>query len=182
MSHSEPPTTNEAAWIRGLAHVTTFVCAVLLLVMTAIISWQIFGRYILNDTPKWSEQLAGVLMVYLTMLGGALGVRDNVHIALTFFHDRFSKAWRHRSWYIIHTLLAVFGLGMMFYGVRMAQLVHEWTIPTLGISQGANYWSFPVSGFLILVFTIQRIKGGPERDESMSNPVPGASGQPGAQR
>jgi TRAP-type C4-dicarboxylate transport system permease small subunit len=141
--------------LTGLAQ---FFCTVLMLVMTAVISWQIFGRYILNDTPKWSEQLAGILMVYMTMIGGAIALRENRHIALTFFRDRWSPAARAWSGTIAYLLIAGFGALMMVYGVRMAQLVQAWTIPALGLSQSVNYWSFPVAGLLICAFALDKIR------------------------
>ena len=41
-----------------------------------------FGRYVLNDTPTWAESTALVLVLYVTMLGAAVGVRDAGHIGL----------------------------------------------------------------------------------------------------
>ena len=142
----------------AVSRVAQFFTTVLMVVMTAIISWQIFGRYILNDTPKWSEQLAGILMVYMTMIGGALALRENRHIALTFFRDRWSPAAQARARLISYLLVAAFGAMMLVYGVRMTQLVQAWTIPTLGVSQSLNYWSFPVAGLLIFVFALDKIR------------------------
>ena len=45
-------------------------------------SFQVFGRYVLNDTPTWAESLALVLVLYVTMLGCAVGVRDAGHIGM----------------------------------------------------------------------------------------------------
>ncbi len=41
-----------------------------------------FGRYVLNDTPTWAESTALVLILYVTMFGAAVGVRDAGHIGL----------------------------------------------------------------------------------------------------
>jgi TRAP-type C4-dicarboxylate transport system permease small subunit len=141
-----------AGWLGRLIRVTEALCAVLLIAMTAIITWQIIGRYVLNDTPKWSEQLAGVLMVYLTLLGGALAVHDHRHIALDYFYQHFSSRWQFRCRLLMLALMLAFSAIMLVYGVRMALLVQQWTIPTLNISQAVNYWSFPVAGLLMLVF------------------------------
>lgn len=141
-----------------VSRLAQFFCTILMVVMTAIITWQIFGRYILNDTPKWSEQLAGILMVYMTMIGGAVALRENRHIALTFFRDRWSLRARTLARVTAYLLIAGFGALMTVYGVRMAQLVQAWTIPTLGISQSVNYWSFPVAGVLIFLFALDKIR------------------------
>jgi TRAP-type C4-dicarboxylate transport system permease small subunit len=141
-----------------ISRIAQFFTTVLMVVMTVIISWQIFGRYLLNDTPKWSEQLAGILMVYMTMIGGALALRENRHIALTYFRDRWPLAVRARARLVSYLLVAAFGAMMAVYGVRMTQLVQAWTIPTLGISQSLNYWSFPVAGLLIFVFALDKLR------------------------
>ena len=44
--------------------------------------WQVFGRYVLNDTPVWAESTALLLVIWVTMLGAAAGVRDAGHIGM----------------------------------------------------------------------------------------------------
>ena len=43
---------------------------------------QVVGRYVFNDTPTWAEALALQLVLYVTALGVAVGVRDAGHIGL----------------------------------------------------------------------------------------------------
>lgn len=139
-------------WLAVLMRITHAICALLLIAMTIITTWQVIGRFFLNDTPKWSEQLSGVLMVYLTLLGGALAVHEHRHIALDYFYQHFSAMWQFRSRVLVLALMLAFSALMLVYGVRMALLVQAWTIPTLNISAAVNYWSFPVAGLLMLMF------------------------------
>ena len=44
--------------------------------------YQVIGRYVFNDTPTWAEALALLLVLYVTALGVAVGVRDAGHIGL----------------------------------------------------------------------------------------------------
>ena len=44
--------------------------------------FQVFGRYVMNDTPTWAESLALVLILYVTLFGAAVGVRDAGHIGM----------------------------------------------------------------------------------------------------
>ena len=163
-------------WLAVAARITQALCAVLLIVMTAITTWQVIGRFFLNDTPKWSEQLSGVLMVYLTLLGGALAVHEHRHIALDYFYQHFSPLWQFRSRLLVLVLMLAFSAIMLVYGVRMALLVQEWTIPTLNISAAVNYWSFPVAGLLMLMFCGLQLRAllRNRRDEQRT-------GQPGEQ-
>ncbi len=53
-----------------------------LVLLLAAVIWQVFGRYVLNNTPTWAESLALLLVLYVTMLGCAVGVRDAGHIGM----------------------------------------------------------------------------------------------------
>ena len=53
-----------------------------LLVIVAIVVYQVFGRYVLNSSPTWAENLALVLILYVTLIGAAVGVRDAGHIGM----------------------------------------------------------------------------------------------------
>ena len=47
----------------------------LVLLIVAVI-YQVIGRYVFNDTPTWAESGAVLLVLYVTMLGMAVGVRE----------------------------------------------------------------------------------------------------------
>ena len=53
----------------------------LVLLIVAVL-YQVIGRYVFNDTPTWAESGAVLLVLYVTMLGMAVGVRDAGHIGL----------------------------------------------------------------------------------------------------
>ena len=53
-----------------------------LCLIVAAVAIQVFGRYVLNDTPTWAEAGALVLVIWVTMLGAAVGVRDAGHIGM----------------------------------------------------------------------------------------------------
>ncbi|RYE62045.1 MAG: TRAP transporter small permease subunit, partial [Rhizobiaceae bacterium] len=56
--------SRSSLWIAGIGMVS----------MTLIVGWQVFSRYILNDSPSWSEPLSLYLMSWFIMLGAAVGV------------------------------------------------------------------------------------------------------------
>ena len=53
-------------WL-GIVGMIALICAV---------TWQVFGRYVLNNTPTWAESLALLIVLWVTMLGVVVGVRD----------------------------------------------------------------------------------------------------------
>ena len=128
----------------------------LMIVMSIVIGYQVFGRFVLNDTPSWTEQLATNLMIWLALLGGAVVAREDRHIALTIVLNRLGPRERNVLKGTLELLISGFGLLMVWYGSEMALIVRNWTIPTLGVSRAFDYYAFPVAGALIAAFAATR--------------------------
>ena len=129
-----------------------------LLAIVAVVAWQVYGRYVLNDTPTWAESLALVLVLYVTMFGAAVGVRDAGHIGLDSVLALVLPA-RHRIWfeYVIHVLVGLFGFLMAWHGGVLAASVMPYKIPILGISEGINHIPLVIAGALIVLFSIEHV-------------------------
>ena len=87
-----------------------------LLAVVVCVQWQVFGRYVLNDTPTWAEALAMLLVLFVTAFGLAVGVRDAGHIGLESLVALLPDHWRRRIELLIHALIAVFGALMVQSG------------------------------------------------------------------
>ncbi len=118
---------------------------------------QVFGRYVLNDTPIWAESTALVLILYVTMLGAAVGVRDAGHIGLESLLILAPDALRLKLEVVIHILVGTFGLIMAWNGWVLAESVMAYKIPTLGLPEGINQLPLVISGILIALFSLEHI-------------------------
>ena len=58
-----------------------------LLAMTAIIGWQVFGRFVLNSSPSWTEQASLIMMIWYVMFAAAAGVYEGFHIRIALLED-----------------------------------------------------------------------------------------------
>ena len=129
-----------------------------LLAMTAIIGWQVFGRYVLQSSPSWSEQAALLLMIWYVFLASAAGVWERFHIRIELLELSFSAARRRTLRIAIHLLIALMGLVFVWYGALLALDVREHVIPSLGISRAWAYVVIPFSGLLIALFSLGRVR------------------------
>jgi len=137
-----------------LSRILMGLSALLLIILTLIISWQIFGRYVLNDTPKWTEQLAGIFIVYIALLGGASALWEGRHIALTGLRNMLPGPLATSLEILLRVLIGGLGFVMVWHGSIMIELVQLWQLPALGISRSVNYLAFPPSGIALIIFTL----------------------------
>ncbi len=128
----------------------------LVLLIVAVL-YQVIGRYVFNDTPTWAESGAVLLVLYVTMLGMAVGVRDAGHIGLESLLVLVPESIRLKMELLIHALVMVFGLVMAYNCAVLAQSVWDYKIPTLGLSEAFKYAPPAMAGFLIALFSIEHI-------------------------
>jgi TRAP-type C4-dicarboxylate transport system permease small subunit len=119
--------------------------------------YQVIGRYVFNDTPTWAESGAVLLVLYVTMLGMAVGVRDAGHIGLESLLVLVPEGLRLKMELLIHSLVLVFGLVMAYNCAVLAQSVWGYKIPTLGLSEAFKYAPPAMAGALIALFSLEHI-------------------------
>ena len=133
-----------------------FACAGLM-VMTAIIGWQVFARYVLNASPAWAEQAALLLMIWYVLFAAAAGVREGFHIRIAVFENSLPERAQKPVRIAGHLLVALFGLAMVIWGTELALATWSHDIPTLGLPRGVAYVPIPLAGLLIVAFSIEHV-------------------------
>jgi TRAP-type C4-dicarboxylate transport system permease small subunit len=127
--------------------------------MVAIIAWQVFGRYVLQSSPRWSSELALVLLAWLGFLGIAIGSREHSHIAVTFVADRLPRRIRSVVARLAPLLFLLFGVYLVAQGWSFTRLSMNSTLPSTGLSTAVQYAAMPVSGVLISVYSLLQLLG-----------------------
>ncbi len=130
-----------------------------LLMTTAIIGWQVFGRFILASSPSWTEQAALVLMIWFVLLGAAAGVHEQFHIRIDLLQEKLGRSRRSVEQIGSAVVLAMGGL-LLLSGLELCWAVRGNTIPSLGISRAAAYAPLPLSGLFIILFSARQIFAG----------------------
>ena len=70
-----------SAVLDRVAALTMRIAGVGLVLMTVFIAWQVFGRFVLNDTPTWTESSSILIMGWFLLLGAAAGIREGNHLS-----------------------------------------------------------------------------------------------------
>ena len=137
-----------------LAGFVLSVAAAGLVVMTVVIAWQVFARYVLNDSPPWSEAAALVIMLYFVFLGAAVGVHERFHLGFRLFVSMLSLRAKTAVFALGQLLIMAFGAAMAWNGVALVDYTSSHVIPTLGVARSVAYWPFVICGVLIVLFAL----------------------------
>ena len=128
-----------------------------LIAIVAIVAWQVFGRYVLNASPTWAETLALVLVLYVTLLGAAVGVRDAGHLgmdSLLAFVPEEPRRWIEM---LVHVLVGAFGIAMAWNGAILGASVAAYKLPNIALSEAVRYVPLVLSGGLIVLFSLEHL-------------------------
>ena len=141
----------------ALSKLSLILAVIGLLAVVLCVQWQVFGRYVMNDTPTWAEALALLLVLFVTAFGLAVGVRDAGHIGLESLVVLLPEKWRHRIEIFIHFLVGTFGALMVYGGwLWMAAKWNE-KKPMLPVPDGIDYLPIVIAGVLIVIFSIEHV-------------------------
>lgn len=129
-----------------------FVASCALVVLVVTFGWLVFGRYVLNVTPTWVEQLALVLICYIAFIGAAAGIREDSHIGVTLFRDMMPITVQKILIIAIDLMIAAFGTAMVIAGISLMRFGWDTMLPMLGIPESFRTLAITSCGGLILLF------------------------------
>ena len=122
--------------------------------------WGVFTRYALGEQAKWSEELARFLLVWVALLGGALAFRTKAHLGVDYFVNQLHPDARRLTAVVADLVVLFFAGAVLLLGgasvVREA-LALEQTTPALGWKMGYVYLALPISGFFVVLYTVDNI-------------------------
>jgi TRAP-type C4-dicarboxylate transport system permease small subunit len=133
-----------------------------LVVISAVIPWGVYTRYVLNRAASWPEPMAILLTIVLTFFGAAACYRMGIHVAVTVGRDRLPPAWRRGVELLSEALVALVSLFMVVWGARLVAATWHQSIadfPFLAV--GVTYLPIPLGGAITLIFVIERLTLGP---------------------
>ena len=139
-----------------LSRACLYLAGLGVVLMTLIIGWQVFGRYVLNDTPSWSEPLSLQLMSWFILLGAAVGVRESVHLGLDIVRHNMAPRVQRLMDLVSLGLICLFGGAMSYYGTLLAMGTWTARIPVLGWPGGIDFIPLIVGGAMISIFALER--------------------------
>lgn len=166
----------KAAYARAM-EALYFICAMVaglcLVIVTLIIPYGVFTRYVLNSASSWPEPLAVLLIILFTFVAGAACYRASVHIAVTMVVDALPPAGGRIARHARDGVMAAISLFAVIWGIKLVDVTWSNTIAEFPfLSVGVTYLPIPVGGFITLLFIIEQVWIGPPDENSLVHREP----------
>ena len=137
-----------------------FVAGACLVIITIIIPYGVFTRFVLNSASSWPEPLAVLLMIWLAFLSAVVCYREIPAHRRRRPADAMltGTARAGSSASLIEVCMLVTNLFMFWWGIKLVQATWFQSIAEFPVvSVGVSYLPVPIGGLLIVLFVIERM-------------------------
>lgn len=132
-----------------------FICIALFAFMVLIGTYQILVRYIFNSPSTVSEELLTYSFTWMSLFAASyvFGKRD--HMRMGFVADKLSPDKLKVLNIILEVITIAFSSIVMVYGgISITKLSMTQKTASLGIPMGYIYLVIPISGILIVIYSV----------------------------
>src|ERR1700739_887191 len=152
LSDHSPPKSSLRAAMDALYRLCVAGAGGALVLISAVIPWGVFTRYVLNSAASWPEPMAILLTIVLTFNGGAACYRADSHMRVSILLRALSRPWRRLAEPLAEALTALLSLFMVVWGARLVVATWHQSIAEIRrLEAGAASRSLPIGGTFTFV-------------------------------
>jgi TRAP-type C4-dicarboxylate transport system permease small subunit len=134
------------------------VAGICLVVITIIIPYGVFCRYVLNSASSWPEPMAVLLMVVLSFSSAVVCYREYLHIGVGILPAMLDDRGKKILGWLIEACMLGTNLFMLWYGINLVQVTWYQSIAEFPlVSAGFSYLPVPIGGLITVLFVIERL-------------------------
>jgi TRAP-type C4-dicarboxylate transport system permease small subunit len=141
-----------------LYFVCVLIAGIALVLISAVIPWSVYTRYVLNSAASWPEPTAVLLTIWLTFFGAAACYRLRYHMNVSYFVRMMPPFWQKGCELLAELLMALMSVFMTVWGAKLVEATWQNSIADFpALSVGVTYLPIPVGGAILFLFVVERI-------------------------
>jgi len=125
--------------------------------ITVLVSVQVFARYVLNNTPPWSEELCRYLFVWASFLGACVATGRAAHLGVDSLVVRLPAGVREVLRHAVTALIVVFMGLLVWQGAALVPAMATQRSPSMGISLQYVFMAIPIAGAIMLALQLKAL-------------------------
>lgn len=133
-----------------------------LVLISTVIPYGVFTRYVLNSAASWPEPAAILMAIVLTFIGAAACYRARMHIRVTVAVNLLPPVGQAIVNLLAEGVMAAMCVFMTVWGERLVATTWYQSIAEFpSLSVGVTYLPIPIGGVVTLLFIVERVLIGP---------------------
>lgn len=141
---------------RTVGHLVEWITAALVLAEIVVLLSGVLARYVFEAPLVWSDELAGILFLWLSMLGAVVALRRGTHMRMTAFVSHTRPATRVFLDAVAQAAALAFLVLILPPALEYASEEVIVTTPALEISNAWRASALPVGMALMIFFALMR--------------------------
>lgn len=139
------------------ADIAIHIAVLALLGLVVVQGWQVFARYVINDSPSWTEPVTLLLLATAMSLGAATGVHTRRHFGFFLLAAYMGPNLRRAVDVFCSLVVAVLGVVIAWWAAVL--LMDGLGIKAAGanLPQSINYLPLCIGGALMALFALNQI-------------------------
>jgi TRAP-type C4-dicarboxylate transport system permease small subunit len=109
---------------------------------------------------KWTEEFARFMLIWVSLLGGAVAFGTKGHLGVDYFVGKFHPETQRLMAIVSHGVVLFFAATIFVFGgwrVVAETLAMEQLTSALEWQMGYVYLALPIAGFFMLLYTIENL-------------------------
>ena len=151
------PATPLQRGMDALSNVAIAVAVAALLGLVVVQGWQVIARYVINDSPSWTEPVTVLLLTTAMSLGAAAGVHTNRHFGFFLLADAAGPRLKKPLHAVSPLVIAAIGAVMAYWGAVLLFDGLDIRIAGAPMPQSIGYLPLSLGGLLMVVFALYRM-------------------------
>jgi TRAP-type C4-dicarboxylate transport system permease small subunit len=141
---------------RAIGPIVDWIVAALVAALVILVGSGVLARYVLNYSLAWSDELAGLGFVWLTLLGSVAATRRRTHMVIGFLPKLFGSRGQRAIGLYAMTAILIFCGFMVGEGIVLTTATMGDKSAVLRMPVGVSYLSLPVAGALMFAYALRQ--------------------------
>jgi TRAP-type C4-dicarboxylate transport system permease small subunit len=140
-----------------LHRASEFIAGACLVIITLIIPYGVFCRFVLNSAASWPEPMAILLMIVMSFFSAIVCYREHLHIGVGVLPAFLSDSAKVYLGWFLEACMLVTNLFMLVWGIKLADVTWNQSIAEFPLLRvGITYLPIPIGGGATALLVIER--------------------------
>ena len=156
-TNNTSPTSAVQGLLLKISNLAIGIAAAALIGLVIVQGWQVFARYVLNNSPSWTEPVTLLLLSTAMGMGAAAGVYTNRHFGFVLLAETLPPKIKRVVDAISPLVIAMIGAFLAYWSFVLLLDGLDVKMAGAPLPQSIAFLPLAASGTLMVVFALNRL-------------------------